>query len=265
MSPARAPRFDADEVRRGVLGQYGMFAELVAAMPIEDFARPTRLGDWTVAELVGHVALGYASIARYFGEPSSAGKPVLDAIGWAISCASAAGEVDERARAMSTGARPAELRVAVREGWVAVTDALREVDPGFVVPARFGAIVAPDYLASRCVEGCVHTLDLARALAVEPPMDAAATDVSARLLAATLAHQVPGRAVELRVPPSVAVQFGEGPRHTRGTPGSVVEADAVSWLELATGRLDFAAARAGGRVQASGEHSDLAPYLPVLA
>ena len=78
-----------------------------------------------------------------------------------------------------------------------------------------------------------------------------------------LAQQVPGRSVELRVPPHVAVQCVEGPRHTRGTPPNVVETDAETWLGLATGRLGWAAVVASGAVRASGERADLSDFLPI--
>ena len=78
-----------------------------------------------------------------------------------------------------------------------------------------------------------------------------------------LAQQVPGRSVELRVPPHVAVQLVPGPRHTRGTPPNVVETDAATWLRLATGELTWAAAVAEGRVSASGNRADLSGYLPL--
>ncbi|WP_449066757.1 sterol carrier family protein, partial [Planomonospora algeriensis] len=68
---------------------------------------------------------------------------------------------------------------------------------------------------------------------------------------------------EVRVPPHAAVQCVEGPRHTRGTPPNVVETDARTWLELATGRLSWADAMAAGRVSASGARADLTEYLPV--
>ncbi|MBV9291709.1 MAG: hypothetical protein JO222_04600, partial [Frankiales bacterium] len=86
-----------------------------------------------------------------------------------------------------------------------------------------------------------------------------------RYLCEELAARAPGRSVEVRVPPYAAVQAVAGPRHTRGTPGSVVETDPVTWLELATGRLDWAAAMSQRRVQASGERSDLSPWLPLLS
>ena len=87
----------------------------------------------------------------------------------------------------------------------------------------------------------------------------AAVKTSARWLA----QQVPGRSVELRVPPHVAVQCIEGPRHTRGTPPNVVETDALTWLRLASGRLTWADAVAGGTVSASGNRADLSALLPL--
>jgi hypothetical protein len=78
-----------------------------------------------------------------------------------------------------------------------------------------------------------------------------------------LAQQVPGRSVEVRVPPHVAVQCIEGPRHTRGTPPNVVETDAGTWLRLATGKLSWADAVAEGRVTASGNRADLSLHLPL--
>ncbi|TFV53436.1 sterol carrier family protein [Blastococcus sp. TF02A_35] len=78
-----------------------------------------------------------------------------------------------------------------------------------------------------------------------------------------LAQQVPGRSVELRVPPHVAVQFVEGPRHTRGTPPNVVETDAATWLRLATGDLSWADAVGAGLVSASGNRADLSRHLPL--
>jgi hypothetical protein len=80
---------------------------------------------------------------------------------------------------------------------------------------------------------------------------------------AVLAHRHPGRSVEVRIPPYAAVQCIAGTRHTRGTPPAVVETDAGTWLALARGTLDFAAAAAEGRVRASGERSNLETLLPL--
>jgi hypothetical protein len=69
--------------------------------------------------------------------------------------------------------------------------------------------------------------------------------------------------VELRVPPHVAVQCIEGPRHTRGTPPNVVETDAATWLRLTTGDLSWDDALAQGKVSASGNRADLRDNLPL--
>ncbi|GLY67393.1 hypothetical protein Atai01_40120 [Amycolatopsis taiwanensis] len=89
---------------------------------------------------------------------------------------------------------------------------------------------------------------------------AAAVRLSLRALAA----DAPGRSVEVRVPPFAAVQCVEGPRHTRGTPPNVIETDPRTWLELATGRLQWTDAVAAGRVTASGTRADLSHWLPIV-
>lgn len=65
------------------------------------------------------------------------------------------------------------------------------------------------------------------------------------------------------MPPYGAVQCGPGPRHTRGTPPNVVETDPLTWVAVATGRLDWAEAVAAGRVRLSGGRADLSRYLPL--
>jgi len=93
------------------------------------------------------------------------------------------------------------------------------------------------------------------------PRDTIATAV--RYLLQLLAESAEGNTVEIRVPPFGAVQAIQGPRHTRGTPPNVVEMDAATWLELATGRLTWAAGIAAARIHASGQRADLTGYVPV--
>ena len=95
--------------------------------------------------------------------------------------------------------------------------------------------------------------------AEQPPR--AVVGAAVKTSARWLAQQIPGRSVELRVPPHVAVQCVEGPRHTRGTPPNVVETDALTWLRLASGRTTWDAAVAAGTITASGNRADLSSYL----
>ena len=100
------------------------------------------------------------------------------------------------------------------------------------------------------------------------PADRAArrrvTATAVRYTLEELAACAPGRSVEVRVPPFGVTQAVAGTVHRRGTPPSVVETDAPTWLALATGRLSWQDALAGGALQASGERCDLSAYLPVV-
>jgi len=81
---------------------------------------------------------------------------------------------------------------------------------------------------------------------------------------AALAAAAPGRSVEVRVPPFGAVQCVSGPRHGRGTPPNVVEADARTWLALVTGREAWDSALGRGALRASGTRAgEVALLLPL--
>ena len=80
---------------------------------------------------------------------------------------------------------------------------------------------------------------------------------------ALLTAKAPGRAIEVRVPPYAAVQCGDGPTHTRGTPPNTIEMDAQTWLALASGELSWKQAMSTGAIAASGVRADLTEYLPL--
>ena len=121
------------------------------------------------------------------------------------------------------------------------------------------AVDPHDAQLDRLVELVVAGLD--RPDPVAP--DRGALRLVVKALAERLAQTAPGRHVEVRVPPYAAVQCVEGPRHTRGTPPNVVEAEPVAFVELCTGRLPWAEAAADGRVRTWGDRADLSPYLPL--
>jgi len=94
--------------------------------------------------------------------------------------------------------------------------------------------------------------------------DSAQLRQAVRELAQDLAKRHPGRSVEVRIPPYTAVQCLEGPRHTRGTPPNVVEAEPLAWVLVCTGRVTWQELVRTGRIMASGERSDLSSLLPLL-
>jgi hypothetical protein len=87
------------------------------------------------------------------------------------------------------------------------------------------------------------------------------TQVKATL--AELVKRAPGRAIEVRIPPYAAIQCGDGPTHTRGTPPNVIEMDAATWLSLASGEVAWNVAMDSGAISASGARADLSEFLPI--
>lgn len=87
-----------------------------------------------------------------------------------------------------------------------------------------------------------------------PTLSAAVLAAVCRAACARLGELHGGHSIELRVPPYAAVQlgFGTGPRHTRGTPPNVVEMEPAVFVDVITGRCDFADAS----VRSSGVHAD---------
>jgi hypothetical protein len=80
---------------------------------------------------------------------------------------------------------------------------------------------------------------------------------------ALLAELYPGKAIEVRIPPYAAVQCGDGPKHTRGTPPNVIEMSADIWLQLVSGKRLWADAYNDGLISASGVRADLSHLLPL--
>lgn len=98
-----------------------------------------------------------------------------------------------------------------------------------------------------------------------PEPDRAVLRAAVKGSLAALAAAAPGRSVEVRIPPFGAVQCVAGPRHTRGTPPNVVEADPRTWLLLVTGRLSWTDAESTGRLRASGSRSgEVGTVLPLV-
>jgi hypothetical protein len=116
----------------------------------------------------------------------------------------------------------------------------------------------PDPRGRESVESVLRALD------DDAEPDPQALRIAVRHLLQLLATRHPGHALEVRVPPVAAVQCLAGPRHTRGTPPNVVETDPLTWIRLASGRLDWAEAVRSAAVRASGARADLAGYLPLV-
>jgi uncharacterized protein (TIGR03083 family) len=235
----------------------------LAALPVAAFAQPSVLPGWDVRALTGHVLSVHRGLVMRM-ERRVAG-PAIPMAEYVRRYRADVESINQRTLEVTGELSPADLVQALRD--VPDVRELASVPPGVVVDGARGPITASDWLATRLIDLVVHADDLSRSVpdvAAVPLLPAAFRTVT-RLLTEILAAQAPGRSVEIRVPPFVAVQAIAGPRHTRGTPGNVVETDPTTWLRLATGRLDWQTAVATNAVRASGLRADLSPYLPVLS
>ncbi|MEU5387093.1 sterol carrier family protein [Kitasatospora cineracea] len=268
--PTVKPRtYDPVKVRAALTGQLDAIAAAVRELDDERLARPTRLGEWRVRELVAHLGMVASWVPLHLHDPLPPQAPITP-LYWASQTRTAAATIDATAVELvaeqfagDAAQVSGELDRQIGELWKAL-DSEEGREPGRIIPMRFGPMPLADFLVTRLVETVVHADDLADALGLDAfPHDRFALASTARLLADAFAVQVPGGAVELRIPPYAVVQAVEGPRHTRGTPPNVVETDPLTWIRLATGRVPWASVL-DVALSASGERSDLSAYLPVL-
>ncbi|WP_328742422.1 maleylpyruvate isomerase family mycothiol-dependent enzyme [Streptomyces caniferus] len=257
----RPRRYDPKKTRTAVTAQLAHVQEAVRALAPGQLALPTRLGDWTVRELVAHLSMAVGSVARSLERPVPA-RAEATLLEWSSVAAPLASDVDERTRALADAHDPVELLERTAAEFAEVV--AQEPDDR-LVPVLPGAMPLADFLVTRCLELVVHGDDLAAATGATIPFDRQALAATTRLLADTLADRAPGGSVELRIPPFAVVQCVAGPKHTRGTPPNVVETDPLTWIRLATGRTSWAAERDAATVSASGERSDIGGFLPLLS
>ncbi|MER5637748.1 sterol carrier family protein [Kitasatospora sp. NPDC002227] len=259
--PPKPRTYDPAKVRAALVAQTEAVRAAVRRLSPADLDRPTRLGEWRVRELVAHLAVQAGWAARHLDDPLG-GKPELSLAGWVAGVGELAPLLDEAAREQAAAASVVESFEAEAAALLALLDGPLDGARRFEI--RLGSMPLADFLVTRLVELVVHADDLADALGVAFPHARQALAAVSRLLADAFATQVPGGAVELRVPPFAVVQAVPGPRHTRGTPPNVVETDPLTWIRLATGRLSWPSALEDAVLSASGERSDLSAYLPVM-
>jgi uncharacterized protein (TIGR03083 family) len=246
--------------------QQSSLVEWIGRIPPDVWVRPSRLPEWTVGELAFHTTEVPAAVTRALAAGPVKAKAQSIAA-YTSHWAAAAPDIAARDREGALGTTVADVVMRHAHEEAELADALDLVTGDPVVAARRGPIRLSDLMLTRVNELVVHSLDLSASVPeLEPvPIDRTALGAATRMLTGVLAERIPGHSVELRVPPYAAVQCVTGPRHTRGTPPNVVEVDAMTWVELATGRGSWTDALRDGKVRASGDRADLSAHLPVLS
>ena len=251
------------DLSRPLLAQAALMRDWLGQLPSEAFSRPSVLPGWDVRLLTGHVLMIFRGLLSAVASPVD--EPPLALHEYVARYRVDAAAIDAVTAELAAGRTPAELLASLDVLLGEAQARLAEPLPK-VVRAPRGPISGADYLMTRIFEVLAHSEDLSRSLPDRPPLalDRGALGAGVRGLAGMLAAKHPGRSVEVRVPPVIAVQCIAGPRHTRGTPPNVVETDPVTFLLLATGRLEWSQALAAGQVRASGLRADLSEQLPLL-
>lgn len=257
------PRPGARQTARivaGVAAQARATAAFLTSLPEPAFARPTRLPGWDLRLLTAHLAAQQLALIDAL-EDGTPNRPTTLA-NYVRTLRARAHRVTEEATTVagdeSGPALARQLRRNVGDLVSLVAENLPEVvhDP----PLR-----TQDYLRWAAVDWVTHSDDINQVFGATPiTFDRQAQADAVRSLASVLAANNPGHSVEVRVPPFAAVQCGrEGdPSHTRGTPPNVVEADPMTFLRIATGRVRFA--DAGSGLTASGTRADISDWLPLI-
>jgi uncharacterized protein (TIGR03083 family) len=244
--------------------QWGLTREWCGTISAAEANAPSDLAGWSVLDLIAHFGRVAGTVAFAASQPTTLrpGSIAEYIDGYRKASTVIAEETRNHAQTLD------EVLGDVDRLAAATAEVLSDptLGPNSVVHPRRGPIRWTDFLATRCIELSVHTDDLARSLPDRQPpeLNANCLKFAVRALSEVLAERAPGRSVEVRVPPYAAVQVVAGPRHTRGTPGAVVELAPLTFLRLASGRTTWADAVVSGQVRASGERGDLSPWLPLL-
>lgn len=179
-----------EEFRQAARG----FVDLVAQVPATAWEQPG-LGVWTVRELVGHTARSLTTVEAYLRQPAATVE-VADAAGYfaAVLSITAPEAIAERGRAAGR-ALGSDPYASVKDLADSALATVAEADGDALLTTPAGGMRLADYLPTRSFELTVHSLDLARAAALEFDPPAAALAAATRL-AVDLASQR-GKGIEV--------------------------------------------------------------------
>ncbi len=256
---------DLVKVRRTYLEQWDVLVPWWNALGDDEWLAPSTIPGWRVGDLVAHFGLVANTLVDAARQPTD--EVALSVGDYCRRYGDVADDIDHRTRDEGSGDRARVLSTVTQRGERAA-ESLRAPSTGGdpVVAARRGPIRWSDFIVTRVMELVIHGDDLARSVPQKggPIIQRSALQLTVRVLTEMLAGQAEGRSVEVRVPPFAAVQCVAGPRHTRGTPGAVVEMDPLTFVRLAAGRMNWGVAVADGRILASGQRAELGEHFPLL-
>lgn len=248
-----------------VVEQARRLADCLTDLQPAEFLRPIPCREDRVIDVTARVVLvGDSVLSSLDHETTQRPGALADFLG---SCGFTQNRLTRVTRELARHEDGAELADQFAEDVAEIGRRLTESDLPAVVAYDGSAIRTIDLLRLTGIDWVLHCDDLNRAVPARTPIPIPRGVLadSVRTLAETLRRRHPGHSIEVRIPPFVAVQCGAAgePRHTRGTPPTVVETDPLTFVRLCRGRQTWDEAVKHNHVTASGVRSDLSEWLPL--
>ncbi len=194
--PGAAPRRGAEAGIEGALAalreECELASQLVLGLSEEEFAKPTRLPEWNVKQLLAHM---YSVINRINKGLDSDPPPAADADAvsyWRMyDPVTDAPETADRAKEIAAGyGSGAELASAWDEMWRRAVGRAADTDPERVVATWGPAMALDELIRDRVLEMTVHRADLMDALGLPPDPSEGGLDVTQEILLGLLEADV---------------------------------------------------------------------------
>ncbi|WP_370961308.1 maleylpyruvate isomerase N-terminal domain-containing protein [Amycolatopsis sp. cg9] len=144
----------------------------VAALPDEDFAKPSGCRGWLVRDLVCHLVIDAQDVLITLVTPASAAVTHDSVSYWAVSAEPPTGDDPLDALIVRLAAAyedPALLKFHLDDVGSAAGRAADLADPGMRVSTQEMVLTAGDYLSAYVLEWTLHHLDLVAHLPAAPP------------------------------------------------------------------------------------------------
>jgi uncharacterized protein (TIGR03083 family) len=175
-------------------GECELVSQLVLGLPEEDFAKPTRLPEWNVKELLGHMTRGVDRINVFLDEPPAAAADTDSVSYWTrYDPVTDSPDTAERAKAVAAGYESGQhLAAAWDETWRRAAGRAGTVDRERPVQVSWGpALTLDEYVKTRVLEITVHRMDLESALGLKGWGTDAAISIVDEILEGLLGEEPP--------------------------------------------------------------------------
>ena len=164
-----------------------------------DWTKPTRCAPLDVRELAVHALRGGYRVLDSLAAPRVDGEAEKDAVTyWDYDPAVVGTGVVDRAKQESQARAPdADIAAEWLGCWARAIDAARAaLDDDPLIPALPGMTRLSEFLKTRCIEVCIHTMDLRDALGLAPDPDPECLEVVCDILRGILGTDLRPRGVD---------------------------------------------------------------------